>query len=1138
MKIDAMSRIGTRGVLVARGIFAAVLVAFAGVAAPVAMAAEGDRVLDPVVSLTGDCSTSSLDEVPDPWCPKPPGGVAGVDYPIAAFADPRAVDIDFYGNIYVASFGAADDGSEGRIDIFSAEGDFIGELELEPPFDFGPMSLAIDSQGVLYVVALNPDVTAPQRRKLLRYTPCVYEPEAGEIEYCNPPVEVEKSASLFIGLAINADNDHLFANIGGTAFEFNSAEEGNELVRKTFAESGAYGPGIAVNATRDKLYVSAEGLQIRVDIFDLTIVEGTPPEDKYKKIGSIEESEVPGGDLGRFISVAVDETTGHIFTIDTENSNLFEFDEDGNYLSTIEFGFQLDSFFAVELGVDNGPTSPNKGYLYVPSHPTGIGHVFAFKESIEGPPDVISPAADNVTEDEAELLARINPHNLPTTYTIEYITEQLLEQNEKEAKEPFAGATLAGEGELAAGNLDVEVSAVATGLAPATSYRFRIFAENEVGSDVEEASFATYPSAPVDSIPCANALLRIGPSALLPDCRAYELVTPPDTNGRAPQGVLRDPNTFTIRQVSPDGEALPFKTEGGSIPGFGGTGSVLGDPYLSKRTASGWSTTYIGPSGAEATSIIAGSGSPDQGYSFWVAEISGTAVLGGPTSYVRFPDGHSELIGQGSLGTDPKAFGQLISEGGEHIVFTSGGNSPAVQLESGAAPDGTDAIYDRVPNPETGKRETKVISLKPNDGPFGEGDDAIYRGASLDGEGVAFEVKGTLYLRYQNAETFAIGSGLEYAGLAEGGGRIFYLQGGDLKAFDATSPGEPITFTTSGDARPVYVAANGTAAYFVSPSVLTPGELNPNKDEAQLGAQNLYLSEEGQISFVATVTDRDVDGEEIPGIETVDGLGLWVIAANPQFPGRFGVVPARASADGSVLLFKSRAKLTDYDPEESAQIYRYDSLAGELQCLSCNPTGAPSDTDATLQSEYREGIAMFFSQAWLENLRADGKRAFFESSEPLVAGDRDGLKDVYEWEAEGVGSCRAPAPRGCLYLISSPHSLRDEFLWAVSQNGNDVFFLSSELLVGADADNTASIYDARVGGGFPEAVEKICVGEGCRPRLTPPPPPPAAHTPVLGAGDNVKPKKRCGKGKRKVKRAGKVRCVKKKKQRRRKGGQR
>jgi hypothetical protein len=179
-----------------------------------------------------------------------------------------------------------------------------------------------------------------------------------------------------------------------------------------------------------------------------------------------------------------------------------------------------------------------------------------------------------------------------------------------------------------------------------------------------------------------------------------------------------------------------------------------------------------------------------------------------------------------------------------------------------------------------------------------------------------------------------------------------------------------------------------------------------------------------------------------------------------------------------------------------------------------------------LQSRGREGLLLFSAQAWLESLRADGRRAFFESSEALVARDGDDLQDVYQWEDDGVGSCDRSG--GCLQLISSPSSLRNEYLWAVSRSGDDVFFLSSERLVGTDADGTPSIYDARVGGGFAEPGPTACEGEGCRPQLSPPPPLPSALTPVLGSGDNVGSTRRCGKGKRKVKRGGEVRCVKKK----------
>lgn len=1083
---------------------AAALVAVAAFGAPAAFAAEASRVLDPTLSLIGGCKEEALDSVQDPGCP--------TYHPPSTFSDPRAVATDDYGNIYVSSYGNLANGSKGRVDVFCSDGVFISELPVP-----GATSLAIDSEGNLYVYA-NPSSGG----QVLRFTPePSYAPQSCKIDYGTTPAVIRESLSIFTGIAINPDNDHLFADFGnGGIVEFSSAEEGNQVVRTTKGPDWSGGVGMAVDGAHDRMYAGAGPTEERIDIFDLTSVT---PEDEYEVVGSIEPSSVPAGDFGTQVSVAVDESDGHVFVLDGENCRLYEFEEDGTYLTTIEAPF-LVCTSAEEIGVDNGPFSPNgalsdKGrYLFVPSNPKGIGHSYAFYESKQSAPQVKSTVATNISEDEAELQAQVNAGNLETTYVFEYITEQAAEQNVEAGSEAFAGASVAGTGTLPADNLDAPVSAAATGLAAGTSYRFRVVATNEKGSASGVGSFATYPNAPTETSPCSNALFRIRLSSLLPDCRAYELVTPPDTGGHAPLGLIT--GTFPSRQVSPAGDKVPFHVEGGALPGFGGVGGLLGDNYLATRTDTGWSTAYTGPTGTEAVDVDPGSTSPDQGYMFWVGAGGDSSALAKHTSYVRYPDGHSELVGQGSLGRiDPEATGQLISEGGGHIVFTTfNSTAPPVQLEPAAAPDGTAAVYDR-----TADGITHVVSMKPGEVPFAAGENAHIMGFSLDGVGIAFEVGNTLYLRYNDEKTFRIGEAVDFAGVAEGGGRIFYVEGGNLEAFDVGEE-RTIDFATTGDAVPVTVSADGSTAYFVSETAIVGAGANPAGAEPEAGGQNLYRSKEGQIAFVGTVTDRDVEG--VGGQEArVDGLGLWVSALNQEIRnGVLGVVPARTTPDGGVLLFKSRAQLTSYDPAGSAEVYRYDAAAEELQCLSCNPTGAQASSDATLQSETREGAKLFSGLAWPENLRNDGRRAFFESSEALVAGDVDGRNDVYEWEAQGVGSCTRPG--GCIYLISSPHSSRGEYLWAVSRSGDDVFFVSSSLLVGADTDQTPSIYDARVGGGFAEESEGVCEGEGCRPQLSPPPPLPGTDTPVRGAGDNVK--HHCGKGKRRIKHAGKVRCVKKK----------
>ncbi|MGN6274962.1 MAG: hypothetical protein ACTHNP_03410 [Solirubrobacterales bacterium] len=1071
-----------------------------------ALAAE-THTFDPTLSLTGgECIESSLDPVPDPGCaesPRPP-----------VFNSPRDVATDAYGDIYVASYGReseAVNGKEGRIDIFNPQGFFISELKEE----VGPKNLALDSQGNLYVYHFHPSTfTSESVAQVVRYTPSVYKPEAGEIEYGGSPSLVQENGNSMAAMTINRANDHLFVNNGHHVSEYGSAAEENKLLDESLGEgilnNNSISTGLAVDAARNRVYVNNDH---KVDVFDLN-----PP---HALIGTIERSATPdGGEFEIATSIAVDESTGHVFVFDgLGTGDVYEFTKDGGYVSTIKHSF--NHVIGSQIAVDNGSHSPNGGlnskgrYLYVPSQNNTVGHSFAFGPALQSAPVILSASAGEVTEAEASLEAEINPEGAATAYTFEYTTQRRFE----EEGDSFTGATVAGGGEIAAGGAAVPVAVAAKGLEAGIAYRFRVRASNEKGADKAEGSFSTYPAENAEPAPCSNKSLRAGASASLPDCRAYELVTPPDTNARSPLGVGYLGTYFATREASPQGGAVSFQIEGGSIPGSEATGSYAGDPYLSTRTEGGWSTEYAGPTGSEAPALLPGSNSPDPGYFFWsTASAAGSAAVGGTgTTYLRYPDGHSALVGRGSSGTDPNALGRLISESGAHVVFTS--KQP---LEEGSPAEGTEAIYDRTIDPVSGAEETHLVSLLP--GGATPSQDAHYQGASLDGKGIAFLIDNKLYLRYEDEETFEIGEGVTFAGVAEGGARIFYLEGGDLFAFDAEGE-KIIRFTEAGNVTPVNVAAEGTAAYFVSPSVLSEEE-SPTGAKAQEGGENLYLSREGQISFVGTVTKRDV-GREEPGNGRIDGLGLWTRAVSPPGPGRFGVDPSRTTPDGNALLFESRASLGAYSSEGHPEIYRYDFVDHALDCISCNPTQAAPTGQASLESVAEEQGAPepFGPYALVNNLRPDGRRAFFQSTEALVPRDVDKLQDVYEWEDQGVGSCSRPG--GCVYLISSGESDRTNYLYAVSDSGNDVFFRTSDLLTNSDVDETPSIYDARVGGGFPEPNAAACQEEGCHPAPLPPPAMTAPQTPVLGKLSNP-PSKRCPKGKRRAKRNGKTVCVEKK----------
>jgi hypothetical protein len=1059
------------------------------------------------LSLTGDCSESALDPVPDPGlCPTPPG-VLGVDHPSDPFSRPRTVTTDEHGNIYVT----VNKAGEGRIDIFTSAGSFISELRSPAapsiePTEFG--NIAVDSEGYLYIVATELVKNSGSVSHLYRYKPTIYEPAKEKVQYSDPPVEpLGEVEAARTGLAINRANDHLFYYEGGRTEpqgtpvgawairEFTSAKEGNTFVEE-FGHSQIYNSrfsdnsGLAVDAAHGRIYASAfKRVQPGSDEVEAVVI-GFELAAPHQPLVTIEGSDLPTGEFSintPYHPVAVNEATGHVYVWEGTKPAVYEFDQEGNYVSTIEHSFKEPPDYS-GITVDNGLQSPNGAAnrqgraLFVPSNPLGLGHLYAFTpKPVAKAPVVESLAVSGVTQTEAVFGARVNPQGVSATYTFEYTTEQRFKE------QGFLGAAIAGTGTVGPSLEAVSVSAAGVGLAPGTAYRFRVVAESSQGADENEATFVTFGEAD-KSEGCPNESVRGGLSAALPDCRAYELVTPPDTNGHPPIGQSTLGIYFSSREAAPDGNAVSFQIQGGAIPGLGGTGALGGDPYLSRREPSGWSTVSAGPNGFESAALVPGSPSPDQGYSFWsTGGQHGSAAIDEETSsYLHYPDGHSELIGRGDLGIDPQAQGLLIAPAGRHVIFSSG-----VQLENGAPEVTENALYDRTIDPESGEEVTHVVSLLPGGETPPNGEKATYRGASLDGRGVAFTLatpKGeALFLRYRNEETFEVATGAKYEGIAEGGNRVFYLEGGDLKRLDVTNS-ERLAFTEGAGVEPVSISADGSTAYFLS-SVELDVAPNPEGSTPTAGASNLYRSREGALSFVGTVDETDASS-----------LSKWT-----GFSNQIAADPSRATPDGQVFVFESHVKLTEADPGGQVEIYRYDAAAPSLACISCNRTGAAARS-ARLQSFSRDlfdntPLNQFASAV---NLASDGRRTFFESDDRLVPADNDGLQDVYEWEQNGAGSCQTA--QGCIYLISSGESAEANYLFGMSDDGRDVFIVTSDLLVPSrDPNATPSIYDARENGGFPTPPSPPgeCLGESCQPASVAPEALRPASSTFVGAG-NVK----------------------------------
>jgi hypothetical protein len=363
---------------------------------------------------------------------------------------------------------------------------------------------------------------------------------------------------------------------------------------------------------------------------------------------------------------------------------------------------------------------------------------------------------------------------------------------------------------------------------------------------------ASFVLSPVKAEACPNDAFRTGPSATLPECRAYELVTPADSSGRRFSDLSSEPSLydlFTNELASPLRDSFLFTSQGSALrtPGRG-NGTLVGDVYQTLRTSSGWRVVrHVTPTGDEALSPMVGGASEDHSYNFvFVGELFGgsNGSLGDQKDYLGDPTGHYELTGIGSLGSEPFAQGRYISAGGEHVIFSTGhntiesgwcgadelcriSNTFVKKLEPEAPASGTGVVYDR-----SADGPTHVVSLLPGDVTPADGENAIYQGASADGSTVAFKIDGTLYVRIDNARTVDIAGGdPKFGGLSADGRYLFYVIGGDVHRVDfATEEDEEVN--ASGDGKMVNAAADGSALYFVSPQALTGDEKNANGEEA------------------------------------------------------------------------------------------------------------------------------------------------------------------------------------------------------------------------------------------------------------------------------------------------------------------
>ena len=664
----------------------------------------------------------------------------------------------------------------------------------------------------------------------------------------------------------------------------------------------------------------------------------------------------------------------------------------------------------------------------------------------------------------------------------------------------------------------------------------------------------------------------------LPDGRRFELVSPPAKNGVE---VITQTNKVHVR---PDGNAVTFSTLGG----FGSLeGSAFDFQYLSRRTGppgNGWSTHGINPLGRPATLMHAERNiptfvdafTPDLSggiYKTWrpmvdapnVREVSNLYRITGlddegprtvqilsdsvtpvPASWVAFLNGFfvrtiQPYFAGASSDLRHVVFESVLSLTSDAPAYPAdfcgfaGFGCPTHLYENhdglvrlvGRIPDAGQTACDDAAGPLCVAAPTSTAGVSSSIGFYSE------RMVSEDGRRILFDVPGSgIFVREDGARTEQIASSGQLWTASRDGSRAFFISDQPLVADDTDSnpdvymydrdatPGDRLTLVsassiTDGYADTIIGASDdGEYLYFVSDSQLIPGE----PDAPITG---LYVWHEGQLRFIGTLFG--IDEARLNSPRTI-----WSAVST--------TTTSRVTPDGRHLLFmtqndagfRGRGGFTGYEHNGHRELYHYSADTGRLACASCHPRDRAATADALIDVRENEATSQGTTDS-AQALTDDGRRVFFNTAEALVPQDVNGRPDPYEYDATN----------GTVHLLTSGTSTVPSYVLDASTTGDDVFIITRERLVGWDIDASYDLYDARVGGGFPEPPIPVpaCTGDACLPAAATAPdtanPSSSAHRGPGNVRARLKRHRRCGRRRVLRRIRGKRKCVKRRSHKRR-----
>jgi hypothetical protein len=695
------------------------------------------------------------------------------------------------------------------------------------------------------------------------------------------------------------------------------------------------------------------------------------------------------------------------------------------------------------VGVDD--LAPNTEYeLKVVAVKPFTGSVEATRSltTLPAGPEVEAFSSGGVSVDAATLHALINPQGLATSYHFEYGTTPSYGNSTPETS---IGASHSGQA------VQDEVEGLSDVL-----YHFRVIATNSSGTTTSaDQTFTFHP--PV----CPNQAIRQQTrAAYLPDCRAYELVSPEDAGGTT---------LYTGGPQSPyasNPPRLAFVGQLAAVPNSGDRNPVntAGDLYVASRGTSGWNTRYVGPSSEEVGCVggrplISAAGNPttiqndvmaDPGLnrlldwnlgnplecafgSFGNVRPSdhNTSALGSNAPYVwnahgdfidRWPTSAADVPGSEATFACPQdpslhpypigVFGNVpvsyfcstyvdASKDLSHFVFSTRSG----QFGEGGLSAAPGSAYDN----DTIHNTLHLISKLPNGTPITQepgakaGPEELIRFPSVSADGSHILMATATKPECKQAD-FPVGGRLARPLCP------IVTQPAHLY----TRVNNTVTYDVSG--KPVhYVGAtpDGTHVYFTSGEQLTGDDTDTSSD-LYMWSENdgtpqltrISRGEAGQVGntddcAASWTTDCDIGVYEDSGITTADGNlgGLGTFSPETTNPGYTDNAIAAKSGD---IYFYSPEQLVagrGGPGKENLYVYRGDHLS-----LVAALSPEPYCIDESLKFE--GGTVVLHQETCSEGaagrlqVTPDGRFAAFVTTSRLTAYDNEGFAEMYRYDAD------------------------------------------------------------------------------------------------------------------------------------------